>query len=603
MLRNSPDVSPYSSSDEKEEVRSKMSHYPSSISNSNNNNNKRIVTVADQVDGGDDEDEDKKRRPSSPLSIRRFCYCRHRWKSYLLSRSTLLVLGLLVLMILYNLIDHVPSRTVNAKLRSSRDNSSTSSTTSSQKSIEMEEPEYDQEGNNIHSPYYTDLDEFHQRTDPGDDALLRYMNASMPVNVLSKNTRQALRQSYSPQVGPVQTLVTLVGAGTAGLAAARQLQEEYGIHNYIIVEATSQSGGRVRKDTTFLENGYPIDLGAAVVHRPDLVEDYATKRHHDTNTPKRDFEYILMPNGEVTFYNYSYFDFVLDYVAPQDHEQSTIRKCPVRSVTCFGNRVLTRCDDQTSKSPVYIESRYVIMTASLQVLRDNLIQFTPPLPEHLYQQQYYKAVMWKGGKLFVRFSQNFYSGAAFCLFHCPNNIYRAGELEDGESFYWDHGIPGYHVVTGFIMGEAYRTLEELEDDERRIRAILHKMDELFDGQASRYYVSHVFMDWTREKYQRGTYSSHGLEGPHTVHGGQIMLAGEAFSVTEDGQGWVHGALLSGETAADYVAAHWNHIVKDCGSYRGCRLTNAREEKKRLKRTKVAVEPTENGLVFYDTKNS
>ncbi|KAG7339161.1 amine oxidase [Nitzschia inconspicua] len=470
-------------------------------------------------------------------------------------------------------------------------------------------PKLDEEGNNINSPYYTEHDEHHQKTDPGDDWLIKYMDASIPLNVKSDLVRNTIEQSHDPKSGPLPTLVTIVGAGTAGLAAARQLQEEHGIHNYIIVEATSRSGGRVRKDTTFVNSGYPIDLGAAVVHRPDLVEDYADLRYQrnggsgdamSQQPPRQHFEYIRMPNGEVTFYNYSFYDWVMDYVAPQDHEESTLWNCPVESVTSFGNRVFTKCRNGATQRPVYIESRYVIMTASLQVLRDNTIRFHPPLPDFIVPQEKNKAVMWKGGKLFIEFSHNFFPGQAFCLFHCPINEDRDGELEDGESFYWDHGIPGYNILTGFIMGEAYKDLEDL-DDQSRIRAFLKKMDELFNGQASKYYVKHVFMDWTREQYQRGTYSSMGLEGPHIVHGGQIIMAGEAFPVTEDGQGWVHGALFSGETAADYIASHWKHIVKDCGSYRGCELTDALERKQELKETNVAFEPTEEGLVMYDTR--
>jgi hypothetical protein len=458
----------------------------------------------------------------------------------------------------------------------------------------------DEQGNNVNSPYFTDWDEFHVPTDPGEDDLLVYMNASFPWNVHSSFARGVIRQNSIER--PLPTLVTIVGAGAAGLAAARQLQEEYGIHNYLIVEATSRSGGRVRKDTTFLDNGYPIDLGAAVVRRPDMIEDYADRRHErrwknhpDPPPPRQHFEYIRMPDDEVTFYNYSFYDWVMDYVAPDDHRHSTLHDCPVESVTCFGNRVLVRC--LRNGRPMYIESRYVIMTASLQVLRE-AVHFTPPLPSALVAEN--PAVMWKGCKVFIQFSRNFFKGRGFCLFHCPVHVRRYGELEDGESFYWDHGIPGYDVLTGFVMGEAYKDMEDLSDQDR-LRFFLRTLDDMFDGQATKYYVKHYFMDWTREKYQRGTYPSMGLEGPHGVHGGQIFLAGEAFPVNYDGHGWVHGAIFSGETAADYVASHWKHIVKDCGTFSGCELNDARARRNRLRDGNVAVEPTEKGLVFYNTK--
>ena len=151
----------------------------------------------------------------------------------------------------------------------------------------------DEEGNNIHSPYYTDLDRhWHRETDPGDShSLVKYMNASRPVPSLlswwSNEESGAVRKNKKRKKRPMDTLVTIIGAGTAGLAAARRLAAK-GINNVIILEADSRLGGRVLKDTSFL-NGFPIELGAAVVHRPDLVKRVAHGR---------DFKYIKMPNGE-----------------------------------------------------------------------------------------------------------------------------------------------------------------------------------------------------------------------------------------------------------------------------------------------------------------
>lgn len=150
------------------------------------------------------------------------------------------------------------------------------------------------------------------------------------------------------------------------------------------------------------------------------------------------------------------------------------------------------------------------------------------------------------------------------------------------------------------MGEAWKGLEDLNDQDR-IQVFLKAIDEKFDGQASQYYVDHRIMDWTAQEYHRGTYASMGLEGPHIVHGGQIILAGEAYPVTEDGQGWVHGAFYSGETAADYAASHWDHILQDCGSYGSCDLTDHYDRKQQILENHIVAVPTEKGLKLYRDK--
>jgi hypothetical protein len=165
------------------------------------------------------------------------------------------------------------------------------------------------------------------------------------------------------------------------------------------------------------------------------------------------------------------------------------------------------------------------------------------------------------------------------MFHCPTYEGRDGELEDGESFYWDHGIPGYNVLTGFLMGEAYKELEDL-DDAGKIQYFLRHLDDRFDGQASRYYQSHIIMDWTNEKYVKGTYPSMAREGPHSVHGGQVVVAGEAFPPSYKSHGWVHGAIASGQVAADYVLSHWTGLLSECGTHGGCRLNGDRDVRNR-----------------------
>ncbi len=64
-----------------------------------------------------------------------------------------------------------------------------------------------------------------------------------------------------PKADPRRGSVLVIGAGMAGLAAARRLRE----HGYLVdvLEARHRTGGRIRTDRTL---GVPVDLGASWIH-------------------------------------------------------------------------------------------------------------------------------------------------------------------------------------------------------------------------------------------------------------------------------------------------------------------------------------------------
>ena len=59
--------------------------------------------------------------------------------------------------------------------------------------------------------------------------------------------------------------VVIIGAGAAGLAAARWLKERG--FNPLVLEARDRVGGRIH--TVEMEHGAPVDLGAAYIHGCD----------------------------------------------------------------------------------------------------------------------------------------------------------------------------------------------------------------------------------------------------------------------------------------------------------------------------------------------
>lgn len=87
-----------------------------------------------------------------------------------------------------------------------------------------------------------------------------YADASYPSTVPGalRSGREAAGRLLARSPGPV---VAVVGAGIAGLAAARALTDAGA--DVLVLEATDRIGGRVRTDRTW---GPPVELGAAWLH-------------------------------------------------------------------------------------------------------------------------------------------------------------------------------------------------------------------------------------------------------------------------------------------------------------------------------------------------
>src|SRR5580698_9218676 len=88
---------------------------------------------------------------------------------------------------------------------------------------------------------------------------------------LAAATALAARPAMSPAIaatpptsGPLD--VVIVGAGAAGIAAARRIAAAG--RRYVLIEANSAVGGRCVTDTAIF--GVPFDRGAHWVHMPDI---------------------------------------------------------------------------------------------------------------------------------------------------------------------------------------------------------------------------------------------------------------------------------------------------------------------------------------------
>ena len=346
-------------------------------------------------------------------------------------------------------------------------------------------------------------------------------NRALAMSSSSSLSSSSLRMVPSSPSSPL--FVIIIGAGAAGLGAAHKLRNRGITNNFVILEATQIIGGRFRKDTSFL--GYPIELGATEVFDPKTVNQIMGYN----------YPYQKVPGGRLVFSNYSYYDYFSDYVA-QPNQTFFIFHCQVTNVDYSQkNIVQVQCADGR-----IFYSQYTIVTVSLQILRDQDIQFRPRLPRELVQD--HPGELWQGIKVFITFSKHWFVNQTFCLIECP------AETDYGESYFWDQTmISSIPVLTGLFVGSPYNQLKHL-DPLDIVHELMKRMEQKLHTSVIRYYQRHLIHNWTAEPFVRGTYTSEGLEGPNNVNE-KVFLAGEAYPVNGDEQGWVHTAFNSGRGAA------------------------------------------------------
>jgi monoamine oxidase len=361
--------------------------------------------------------------------------------------------------------------------------------------------------------------------------------------------------------------VCIVGAGAAGLTAGYTLKQR-GIENIIILEASSTLGGRIRKVQDFAS--FPIDVGAEWIHVAPTILNKITGVPN-TSSQIKTFRYDANPyqewdQGEFVpynlkvrdykFVNYTWFDFFNDFIAPSivnniifDSQVQMIDyttdngTAKVRIVTQSGNEF--ECDR-------------VIVTVPLQILKDGDITFIPPLSsERLAALDV--ALMPPGLKVFLEFTETFY----------PINFGFAkyDNVKVGDHLYFDATLgqqdTDQHILGLFAMGEPtkdYLNHHTTHDDLRDY--ILNELDYMFDNKASETFVRLIVQNWTDEPFIRGSYSEY-FDRTEIIRAvslpidNVVYFAGEAMPADGEWYGYVHGAALSGQKAA-------NSIVKSAG---------------------------------------
>uniref|UniRef100_A0A8C5VI13 Lysine demethylase 1B n=1 Tax=Microcebus murinus TaxID=30608 RepID=A0A8C5VI13_MICMU len=337
--------------------------------------------------------------------------------------------------------------------------------------------------------------------------------------------------------------VIVIGAGPAGLAAARQLHN-FGI-KVTVLEAKDRIGGRVWDDKSF--KGVTVGRGAQIVNgcvnNPiALMCEQVSARSWDHN------EFFAQFAGDHTLLTPGY-SAIIEKLA----EGLDIRlRSPVQSIDYSGDEVQVTTTDGTGFS-----AQKVLVTIPLALLQKGAIQFNPPLSEKKM-----KAINSLGAgiieKIALQFPYRFWDskvqGADF-FGHVPPSASKRGLF----AVFYDMDPQKKHsVLMSVIAGEAVASIRTL-DDKQVLQQCMATLRELFKEQEvpdpTKYFVTR----WSTDPWIQMAYSFVKTGGSGEAYDiiaeeiqGTIFFAGEAtnrhFPQT------VTGAYLSGVREASKIAA-------------------------------------------------
>jgi monoamine oxidase len=391
--------------------------------------------------------------------------------------------------------------------------------------------------------------------------------------------------------------VIIIGAGAAGLYAAYILKSK-GI-NYQILEASSNYGGRLGKQTGFAN--FPIDTGAQWLHGKnnilgDLITKSNTKITLDDSETKYWFNNQLvdsLPQNTDIFEgeglpDISYKDYAIQKGLGNEYKYiveniAGDQGAAASRLSVFGNNIdeenwnsgdddfkfqetyfdlidnqianpvknkillntiVTKIDYSQStiqitdsNNNIYNADK-VIITVPIPILKSADIQFIPTLPNEK-TTAFSKIGMDAGMKVFLKFSNKFFDqniiGGPICAAYADDSI---GKAQND------------NVLLAFIMGVQAEFLTSLGNDTAITNVLLQELDTMYNGQATVSFIASYVQNWTTNPFVKGaySYSTIGMGDARQIAAKPIneklYFAGEAMNTSGHHQ-TVHGAVETG----------------------------------------------------------
>lgn len=315
---------------------------------------------------------------------------------------------------------------------------------------------------------------------------------------------------------PFAGKVLIVGAGAGGLSAGYFLNQQG--TDFEILEASPGLGGRMKINTSFSD--FPIPLGAEWLETStgifdEIVNDSSVNINVQTIADAPDRKFV----------NYSWFNFFDDYIVPSISNKISYNTV-VQSIDYSGDRIVVK----TNKGQ--LEADKVIVCVPLQILKEEMVSFTPGLPQEK-QDAIKETKVWEGFKAFFEFKTKFYDEEhAFQI--TPESL--------GQKIYYDAAFgqnTSKYVLGLFVVGAPAQDYISLQNDDLK-NFILGELDSIYAGQATPNYIKHISQNWNKEPFIKGGYLSDHEDWKKVRELGRsvankVYFAGGEFT---DGEDWV-----------------------------------------------------------------
>jgi monoamine oxidase len=362
----------------------------------------------------------------------------------------------------------------------------------------------------------------------------------------------ALNKSYN-----YKGKVIIVGAGAAGLAAAKVLEQNN--IDYLILEAADRYGGRLKKDTTLAD--FPIDIGAEWIHSAPIVlnklkgkagdqideelipyhleetYNWDGQKYKKNAQSQNNFMFKFMPESK--FKNSTWYDFVNENIAATVKHKIQFNS-PVTEINYLDDKVQVKIKN----GEVHTADK-VLLTVSIGVLKSNHITFTPDLSKE--RKDAINAVEFLPGfKLAMKFTEKFYPDAINC------------KVKSGEKGFYDIAFKkeSQSNILGFLVaGNSVEEYYKLKSEAEIVKSAIGELDRIFDGKASETYTGeYILENWGQHQFTMGTWTQAFLQKESELKtlnqplDKKVYFAGEINDIYQ--QMGVPGAVLSGYHSID-----------------------------------------------------
>lgn len=351
--------------------------------------------------------------------------------------------------------------------------------------------------------------------------------------------------------------VIIIGAGAAGLAAAKVLQLN-GI-DYEILEATERFGGRIKKDSLLAD--FPIDVGAEWIHSNPVVlnilkgkkgneideelipyhlEDaysWNGLEYEKVSKSKLDFDYNFMPESK--FKKSTWYDYIEKNIANKVKHKIKFSSA-VTEIDYSKNKVIITTENGKSH-----KADKVLVTVSIGVLKSNKIKFIPELSQE--KKESIESVSFLPGfKLIMKFDEKFYPDAINC------------NTTSGEKVYYDIAFKKEtktNILGLLVTGNSTKKYYAYKTEEKIVESAITELDAIFNGKASESFSGeYIIENWGQHNFTMGTWTQAFQEKNRNLKilnqpiNKKIYFAGEINDIYN--QMGVPGAVLSGFNSID-----------------------------------------------------